>query len=115
LYVFKGQETLETVQLGERTCWLFGRERAVADFPVEHPSCSKQHAVLQFRHVEKKNEFGDRKAEVRPYIIDLESANGTKVNGERVPERRFWEVVSGDVLAFGDSTREYVLMLAPKA
>ena len=113
LYVFKGTETLETVELGTRSCWLFGRERAVVDFPIEHPSCSKQHAVLQFRFVEKKNEYGDKEGKVRPYMIDLESANGTKVNGELLPERRFVEVRSGDVIAFGDSTREYVLMLPP--
>ena len=83
------------------------------DFPIDHSSCSKQHAVLQFRFVEKKNEFGDREGGVRPYVIDLESANGTKVNGEALPERRYVEVISGDVLAFGDSTREYVFMLPP--
>lgn len=31
------------------SCYLFGRERRVADVPTDHPSCSKQHAVLQFR------------------------------------------------------------------
>lgn len=43
--------------------------------------------------------------QVRPYVIDLESANGTWVNGERVPERRFVEVRSGDVVRFGESER----------
>ena len=114
LYVFKGSDVLETLPLHERSCWLFGRERAVVDFATEHPSCSKQHAVIQFRYVEKKNEWGEKKGTVKPYVIDLESANGTKVNGEKVPNRQFFELRSGDVVAFGDSTREYVLMLPPK-
>ncbi|KAL2057707.1 hypothetical protein ABVK25_002091 [Lepraria finkii] len=114
LYVFKGSDLLETLPLHERSCWLFGRERAVVDFATEHPSCSKQHAVLQFRYTEKKNEWGERKGGVKLYVIDLESANGTRVNGERVPERQFFELRSGDVVTFGDSTREYVLMLPPK-
>ncbi|KAI4149794.1 MAG: hypothetical protein LQ340_004436 [Diploschistes diacapsis] len=116
MYEFKGAspDPLSTTELHARSCWLFGRERAVVDFPTEHPSCSKQHAVLQFRYVEKKSEFGDRMGGVRPYVIDLESANGTRVNGERIPDRRFWEVKSGDVLGFGESTREYVVMLPPK-
>lgn len=114
LYVFKGASTLATVELATRSCWLFGRESSVVDFPIEHPSCSKQHAVLQFRHGERKNEDGDVEAAVRPYVIDLESANGTRVNGGRVPERRFVEVRSGDVLGFGESTREYVVLLPPK-
>jgi hypothetical protein len=33
---------------------------------------SKQHAVLQFRFVEKRNEYGDRIGKVKPYLIDLE-------------------------------------------
>ena len=86
----------------------------MVDFPIDHPSCSKQHAVIQFRFVEKKNEFGDRLGGVKPYVIDLDSANGTRVNGERIPERRYWEVKSGDMLGFGESTREYVVMLPPK-
>ena len=81
---------------------------------TEHPSCSKQHAVIQFRYVEKKDEFGERVGNVKPYVLDLESANGTWVNGEVVPERRYVELMSGDVLKFGESTREYVLILPPK-
>ena len=84
------------------------------DHLIEHPSCSKQHVVLQFRWVEKRNEYGERKGGVRPYVIDLDSANGTTVNGDKIPERRYVEVRSGDVLKFGESTREYVLMLPPK-
>lgn len=114
LYVFKAQDLLETIPLSTRSCWLFGRERAVVDFPTEHPSCSKQHAVLQFRHVEKKNEYGDKVGGVKPYVIDLDSANGTKLNGEKVEGRRYVEVMSGDVVTFGESTREYVVMLPPK-
>ena len=113
MYVFKGKDILEELDLHTRSCWLFGRERAVVDYCTEHPSCSKQHAVVQFRFVEKKNEFGDREGGVRPYVIDLESANGTSVNGERVPEGRYVEIRSGDVLGFGESTREYVIMLPP--
>ncbi|KAI9707644.1 MAG: hypothetical protein M1836_000605 [Candelina mexicana] len=113
LYVFKGSEMLENVELSERSCWLVGRERVVVDFPVDHPSCSKQHAVVQFRHVVKTNEFGDKDARVRPYIIDLESANGTMVNGEKIPPTRYVELRDKDMIQFGLSTREYVLMLPP--
>ncbi|KAJ5338553.1 hypothetical protein N7452_005281 [Penicillium brevicompactum] len=113
MYVFKGKDLLETVELGERSCWLVGREHMIVDFPVEHPSCSKQHAVLQFRFVEKRNEYGDRIGKVKPYILDLESANGTSVNGETIPAGRYVEVIDKDVIRFGLSSREYVLMLPP--
>ncbi|KUL91760.1 hypothetical protein ZTR_01176 [Talaromyces verruculosus] len=112
LYVFKGEDLLEMVPLGERSCWLIGREKLVVDFPIEHPSCSKQHAAIQFRYVEKKNEFGDKTGRVRPYLIDLESSNGSMVNGDPVPGGRYIELRDKDVLKFGHSTREYVLMLS---
>ena len=85
----------------------------MVDFPIDHPSCSKQHAAIQFRYVEKRNEFGDRDGRVRPYLIDLESANGSTVNGEEAPKGRYMELMDKDVLKFGLSTRECVLMLPP--
>lgn len=113
LYIFKDDNLLETIELGDRSCWLIGKEKLVADLPIDHPSCSKQHAVIQFRYVEKRNDFGDRDGRVRPYLIDLESANGTTVNGDPAPARRYMELMDKDVLKFGLSTREYVLLLPP--
>lgn len=39
----------EPLYVHRQTSYLFGRERRVADIPTDHPSCSKQHAVLQYR------------------------------------------------------------------
>ncbi|OHF04401.1 FHA domain-containing protein [Colletotrichum orchidophilum] len=114
LFVFKGDAIADTVDLNLRSCWLVGREAAVVDFVAEHPSISKQHAVIQFRHVEKRNEFGDRIGKVKPYLIDLESANGTVLNGDKVADSRYYELRDKDMIKLGHSTREYVLMLAPK-
>lgn len=86
----------------------------VADVPVEHPSASKQHAVLQFRHVVKKDEFGEKRGGVGLYLLDLESANGSFLNGERVEGRRYVEVIHADVLRWGESSREYVVLVPPK-
>ncbi|KAI1385788.1 SMAD/FHA domain-containing protein [Hypoxylon trugodes] len=114
LFVFKGEDIVDTVPLSHRSCWLVGRELAVVDLPAEHPSISKQHAVIQFRYIEKRNEYGDKIGKVKPYLIDLESANGTMLNGKKVPESRYLELREKDMIQFGQSTREYVLMLAPK-
>jgi smad nuclear-interacting protein 1 len=111
MFVFKGKDVLDTIELSLRSCWLVGRDRAVVDLPAEHPSISKQHAVIQFRYVEKRNEFGDRVGKVKPYLIDLESANGTVLNGDKVPESRYLELRDKDVVKFGLSEREYVVML----
>ena len=40
--------------------------------------------------------------------------NGTRLNGGRVEAGRYVELRSGDVLGFGESEREYVVMLPPK-
>ncbi|TNY22040.1 Smad nuclear-interacting protein 1 [Rhodotorula diobovata] len=111
LYVFKGKEQVELFHVHRQSCYLFGRDRIVADIPVDHPSASKQHAVLQFRQVTERNEFGDTKSLTKPFLIDLDSANGTMVNDEAVPASRFYELRSGDVLKFAFSSREYVLLV----
>ena len=41
-------------------------------------------------------------------LIDLESANGTKLNGKKISGSRFAKLVDGDAVAFGDSERECV-------
>ncbi|KAF3276097.1 hypothetical protein TWF970_006383 [Orbilia oligospora] len=109
LYVFKSSEILETITLSTRTAWLFGRDRLVADVPIDHPSASKQHAVIQFRFVTKVNEYGEREGGVKPYVIDLGSANGTTVNGETVPEKRYFELKEKDIIGFGHSSRDETL------
>jgi smad nuclear-interacting protein 1 len=50
LYVFKGSETVgEPLPLTQLPYYLFGKDRKVADIPTDHPSCSRQHAVVVFR------------------------------------------------------------------
>lgn len=114
LFVFKGDDVVDTIELGGRSCWLVGRDQTVVDLRAEHPSISKQHAVLQFRYTEKRNEYGDKTGKVKPYVIDLESINGTTLNGEKIPDSRYLELRHKDVVQFGDSSREYVVMLAPR-
>jgi len=82
----------------------------VADIPTDHPTCSKQHAVLQFRQVTVRNELGQPALEVKPYIIDLESANGTYLNNDKIEPRRYIELRQADCLRFAESTREYILL-----
>ncbi|XP_024976780.1 FHA domain-containing protein DDL [Cynara cardunculus var. scolymus] len=111
LYVFKGGEVLnEPLYVHRQTCYLFGRERRVADIPTDHPSCSKQHAVLQYRQVEKEQPDGMLKKEIRPYIMDLGSTNGTFINDNRIDPERYYELMEKDTIKFGNSSREYVLL-----
>ncbi|KAG1745921.1 SMAD/FHA domain-containing protein [Suillus paluster] len=110
LYVFKGSEQVELLHIHRQSAYLIGRDRTVADIFIEHPSCSKQHAVIQHRQVMEKDEFGGSKPKNKPFIIDLESTNSTHVNDEAIPTSRFYELKAGDVIKFGLSNREYVLL-----
>lgn len=109
-YVFKGEESMPTLYLHRQSAYLIGRDRKVADIPSDHPSCSKQHAVLQFRLVNYERPDGSSGRTVRPYIIDLEAANGTFVNGQKIDSKRYVELFERDVVKFGFSSREYVLL-----
>ncbi|KIY95804.1 smad nuclear-interacting protein 1 [Monoraphidium neglectum] len=112
LYVFKGDTQAspgvgDPLPLDKFPFFLFGKERRVADIPTDHPSCSRQHAVICFREVERASSLSKV---VVPYIIDLETVNGTFVNGERIEASRYVELLERDVIKFGLSSREYVLL-----
>nr|KAJ3419574.1 hypothetical protein HK105_006790 [Polyrhizophydium stewartii] len=111
LYVFKGKDQIDMLHIHRQSAYLLGRDRVVADIPIDHPSCSKQHAVIQYRQIVKTDEFGQTTKTVKPYIIDLESANGTFVNGEKIPTSTYYELKHSDIVKFGFSTRDYVVML----
>jgi len=112
-YVFKkGQDgVLETLHISKQSAYLMGRNADIADIPLLHPSLSSQHAVLQFRAMPvNKGKGGERIISCQPYIMDLESTNGTYLNGIQIDSARYYQLKKGDVLTFGASTREYVLM-----
>lgn len=48
-----------------------GKDRKVCDLPIDHPSCSRQHAVLQYRLVNRDLSDGTKISRIIPYIIDL--------------------------------------------
>lgn len=103
LYVFmKDTEKPKVVHIHRMLGVLFGKDRRVADVPTDHPTCSKQHAVLHYRLAAD--------GVVKPYIMDLESTNGTFLNGERLDPARYHEIKARDVLKFGMSSREFVLL-----
>ncbi len=47
---------------------------------------------------------------VLPYIIDLGSSNGTYLNNQRIDSKRYYELQEKDMLKFGYSSREYVIL-----
>ncbi|KAH7085522.1 SMAD/FHA domain-containing protein [Paraphoma chrysanthemicola] len=117
IFVFKGDDVVDTIEIWQKSCWLLGRAQEVVDYVLEHPSSSGQHAVIQFRYIQKtvEDEFGVKstRGKVKPYIIDLESSNGTELNGDSIEASRYFELRDKDILKFAGSEREYVVMLPP--
>lgn len=106
-FVYKNGAEIDKLHLHRQSAFLLGRDRSVAHIPLDHMSCSSQHAVLQYR---VRINSGVRR--VCPYLLDLESTNGTFLNGKRLDAARFYELQPSDLIRFGGSTREYVIMSA---
>ncbi|XP_049872300.1 smad nuclear-interacting protein 1 isoform X2 [Pectinophora gossypiella] len=109
-YPFKGDKALPILYIHRQSAFLMGRDKKVVDIMLEHPSVSKQHAALQYRATPFTRPDGSQGRRVRPYIIDLDSANGTFVNNKKIEPRRYVELLERDVVKFGFSQREYVLL-----
>jgi smad nuclear-interacting protein 1 len=155
LYVFKDLVELETIPLEGKDSYLLGRDRRLVDIPTDHESCSKQHAVIQFRakmipttatissslsdpmstagsntfltastattrssmNKDKKSIFKEERMELsaRPYLIDLDSVNGTTLNGITIEPRRYYELRGNDLIRVADSSRDYVMLEIPSS
>ena len=111
LFELKGEENTHINKLASYSCFLFGKDRRLEEsraggeeilfIPVDHPTCSRQHAVIQFRL---------KRGEAVPYLMDLNSTNKTFLNKRPVEEGRYIELRHQDVIKFGQSSREYVLL-----
>ncbi|KAK7810941.1 hypothetical protein U0070_024278 [Myodes glareolus] len=89
LYPFKNDGLLPVMFIHRQSAYLLGRDRRISDIPIDHPSCSKQHAVFQYRLVEYTRADGTVGRRVKPYIIDLGSGNGTFLNNKRIEPQRY--------------------------
>ena len=92
LVVEKNGQVVETLPIGDHSVYTFGRS-LTCDFPIEHPSASRNHAALVH------HENGG------VYVIDLQSSHGTHVNGRPIKPFEACLLRDGSTVAFGASTR----------
>lgn len=116
LDVLKNGVIIENLLLSSKAFYVFGRlPQPACDVPLEHPSISRYHAILQFiRNEESNEEGGDSNAQLATgwYVYDLGSTHGTFVNKQRAVPRTYLAVKTGDFLRFGASTRQFILQAA---
>ncbi|PIA13764.1 SMAD/FHA domain-containing protein, partial [Coemansia reversa NRRL 1564] len=80
----------------DKTYFTFGR-LPICDFPMEHGSISRYHAVLQF------HDDGSMT------IVDLGSSHGTFINRKQITARTPSKVDIGDQIRFGASSRIWII------
>ena len=97
LEILKDGTIVGTLILDTKTHYTIGRQQGAVDILAEHPSISRQHAVLQFRD------------DGALMILDLHSAQGSFLNKAALPKDTFQRVRPGDMLKFGGSTRLYIV------
>ncbi|OCT79535.1 kanadaptin isoform X1 [Xenopus laevis] len=104
LEILKGGSIVSTKNISNVSWTIFGRLPS-CHVSLEHPSVSRYHAVLQYRHVQGSGPD----EELGFYVYDLGSTHGTFLNKQRVQPKTYCRVRVGYVLKFGGSTRLFLL------
>lgn len=99
----------ETYKLVGKEFFVIGKDDRVCDIHIKQKNISRQHAVIQFRKITKNNKEGKR-IYIAPYLIDLNSTNGTYLNGDKIDNSKYYELLDKDNLNFGDKKIDFVLM-----
>ena len=97
LDVLKDGLIINNISLSGKSYFMIGRQPDICDIALEHQSISRQHAVLQFRD------------DGALFLFDMGSAQGTYVNKKLCLTRVYQRMYVGDIMAFGASTRKYIV------
>ncbi|CAF3809804.1 unnamed protein product [Adineta steineri] len=106
LSVSKEGEDFPPYRIYRQSKYIFGRDKDQCDIRLHHASCSNIHAVLQYRL--RTDSHGRH---IYPYLIDLDSSQGTYLNRRRIDANRFYKLEENDVIQFGESSKEFILLL----
>lgn len=99
--VLKNGTIIDNVKL-DKSFIVFGRLPS-CDVPMEHPSLSRHHAVVQFCKTPTPEQ------EKGWYLYDLDSTHGTWINKNKVYPKKYYRIRVGHVLKFGGSSRLHIL------
>lgn len=97
LEVLKDGLIIDTILLADKVYYTLGRQHDIVDIPMDHPSISRIHAVLNYRN------------DGSLMLLDLNSAQGTYLNKSICEKNVYHRVYVGDIIKFGASTRKYIV------
>jgi len=102
LTVLKEGIIKNNIPLVDQSLITFGRVED-CDVQIDHPSCSRYHAIIQYCVVEK---------DIRKlgyYLFDLGSTHGTYLNKEKLKSKVYTRLRVGYQIKFGGSSRIYIV------
>ncbi|XP_038078519.1 kanadaptin-like [Patiria miniata] len=102
LDVLKGGAIISKIPLNDKSYHVFGRLET-CDIPLEHPSLSRYHLVLQYRLT------GDSEHDPGFYLYDLGSTHSSWFNKQQMEGRVFYRIRVGHMFKLGGSSRMYIL------
>lgn len=97
LEILKNGCIVDTKELSPQGHIVLGRMAPICDLVLDHPSISRQHAVLQLN---QENQL---------FLQDLNSTHGTFRNKTRLEPRVFEPVTVGDIFTLGQSSRKFCI------
>lgn len=104
LDVTKDDKLIQKLMIDEKKCYLFGRNKQLNDFCIDHASCSRVHAALVYhKHLNIS------------YLVDLGSTHGTFIGTLRLEAHKPTQLQINSMFHFGASTRYYILRERPTA
>ncbi|KAF5099126.1 hypothetical protein D0Z00_001790 [Geotrichum galactomycetum] len=110
-FVKRDNTPVENIRLDQQTSYLVGTDPVLCHIPLSNTkSAEEQHAVIQYRLKVSMDKYGDTHRQIKPYLIDLDSEDGTALNGDLIPSSRYVELRHKDLLEFGKDGHEYVFI-----
>ncbi|CAM9989676.1 unnamed protein product, partial [Discosporangium mesarthrocarpum] len=94
LDVMKKGQKVESIAAGLRDVTVLGRNSRMAHVLLDHQSISRRHAAIVHN------------GQGGVFVVDLGSTHGSYLNGVRIPSKGFKKLGEGDILKFGESSRQ---------
>ena len=118
LSVIKNGTIIQEIDISKKPFHVIGRLPS-CEIPLEHPSISRYHAVIQYHPQSTREEtseddsdrllFSANPTEEGFYVYDLGSTHGSFVNKNEIRPRCYYRLRVGQMVKFGGSSRLFLL------
>lgn len=103
ILIFDKEIFIKKIKLKNKSFFLFGKEETISDIVINDKTCSRQHSLIQFRNTTRNSE-----SKILPYLIDLNSQNGTYLNRNKIESDKYYQLLNDDILNFGRLGMDFI-------